>query len=492
MIEQKKKLVSSVISQGIYVGVSTIFNILIVPIIIGKTDLYTYSVYEIMWSFTFIHIFLELGLGSVILKFTKDYQKQGVSAYSQYVFTLFAVKLLLSALGMLILLVARPLVVSAFSISSDIIESFALSWGIFAVGTLVQGLASFFANLSKGKLENRVVLVSNTASYLVTLIVMFFVQNLDLVGISIVLMLGRPLVQLVLYLLFSARDPNISIRYFRVSLGVLSNVKTYFLGFSMITLLAQIYNRLPKLLIGIVIGTEAVGVVGIIEKMRYVISQVNDAYLRPFIVAFKRKSSDDKEEKQDKKDFYSINALQIYIALVVFGIGLFFNDIIQLWIGRELPNGMANFIAWFAPFLLPQPGLLMMKYYSEGKTGIGIWVIALNTVIPLLFYGLITLANIPVYVVLLLVLFSIPLVVINQVNILLLARRYQLSYFRLVEPSIKFILTITAISILLFLLRSYSVRVISIAKAISFGVLLFVNHKFIQKIPLSGLLRGKF
>jgi len=95
----RKKILNSVSSQVLYILVSGIIGLALIPITINMLGKIQYGAFELILSLILIDAFLEFGLGSTLVKYIPEY-KIDIANLKTFFWSYYYIKLFLTILGL--------------------------------------------------------------------------------------------------------------------------------------------------------------------------------------------------------------------------------------------------------------------------------------------------------------------------------------------------------------------------------------------------------
>jgi O-antigen/teichoic acid export membrane protein len=172
----------------------------------------------------------------------------------------------------------------------------------------------------------------------------------------------------------------------------------YMFGMTYIVMVAQLYNKLPKIILGILSSPIYVAYWGIMEKVREPLLQFQSSMLRPLIPILSEMKS--AKVLSSDKIFQAVRLQYVFISFIALLCIMHIDMFIKYWIGDEFILVSELIQIWFLPFLFPNAGIFLMMYYAEGKTKINSIYITVNTFFSLsiAYFGLLWFNDIKMFV----------------------------------------------------------------------------------------------
>jgi len=380
------RISSSVFFQFINIGIKGIVGIAIVPIIVKSIGIEKYGILELILSLMMINFFLEFGLGTTIVKFTANYRKKGLEELNKFIWTFLYFKSILAIIGMVVAIILGCYFEKIFQdIPVEILPEIRLSTFIFAIGLFISNIGTLWSNILKGYVRFDLSIKAEITTQFVFFVLMLSFYKLydsfGLVIISILMFVIRPLVRTILLFFFiKAEEPGISFMPVTPSKRIFYDTIHFLGGISLITIIAQIYNRFPRIILGILTNPVSVAIFGMAERLRNPILQIHDSILRPLVPA---------GTEYNLSDPYSSKKIILkvvkYQSLIIMGIVslviIYIPYFINLWVGNEFIDTAKVMRILLIPFMLPNAGVMLMLYYSKGKTRANVIFVLINTII---------------------------------------------------------------------------------------------------------------
>lgn len=388
-MSKAKKLSLSVIFQFISIMVTGIVGVLIVPIIIKLLGQEYYGVLEIILSLMFINFFFELGMGSTLLRYIPVYEKKGKQELSTFLWTYLYFKSTLALIASFIVLFVGFKFDVFFNIGHTDVALVKSSVYIFAIGIFITNIATFLSNTLKGFQRFDFAIIPDMIGQLMFLILTYILslkgaKNVSVLDIALLMFIIRPMIRIIMGSFFLKkttrkiifRPIKPKVKYIKESFGFLK-------GMSLITIFAQLYNRGPKMIMGVLLNPVSIAYWGIAERLRGPIEQVNSSLIRPLIPMAASMSLDNRSKTNDliikitKVQFLLIGGISSFVILYI-------NKFIEIWLSEEYLQVGSIIKIWLIPFILPSAGVLLMFYYARGKTRLSQNMNILNTFLGLL------------------------------------------------------------------------------------------------------------
>ncbi|HFU75482.1 MAG TPA: lipopolysaccharide biosynthesis protein [Arcobacter sp.] len=377
----KQKLINSILSQTLFLITNGVLAIILVPILINMLGKINFGAFELIMSLVIVNFLLEFGLGSTLIKYIPEY-KEDETDLKKFIWSYFYFKMFITVIGALIISIIGYYFNTIFNVSMiENIDTLKASVYIFAFGILLNSVATFLQNILNGFVYFAQVNASKTISVILFFIVAYayykFSSEYQIVEIAIIWFIIRPMI-FILTVLFIYRKLNLMYLLVpqKFEYNFIRQTLKYLLGMSYITIIAQLYNRLPKIIFGIFLTPVYVGYWGIIERLKNPILSMQSAALRPLIpILSDKKHSSLSIEKILQASRLSYLLIVGLTLLVIMNVEL----IILNWLGNDFMKVVELSKVLFLPSLFPAAGVLLMMYYAEGKTKINQLFITLNT-----------------------------------------------------------------------------------------------------------------
>lgn len=495
----QKKIVSSVSSQILYILVATIVGLAAVPITISMLGKLEYGAFELVLSLVLIDLFLEFGLGSTLVKYIPEY-KDDKQHLKSFVWSYFYIKLFLTFLGFCVVMLVGYNFESIFNVDElTNIEEIKLATYIFAMSLFIKSAATFLDAFLKGFVYFGMVNISKVFSTILFFVIFYIYYKIfdiySIVDIAIIWFIIRPIILIVLL--------TVNTYYLRLSYilkPVRFNIKDikstirYMFGMTYIVMIAQLYNRLPKVIIGIVLSPVYVAYWAIMEKIKDPLQQLQDSFLRPLIPILSEKDNFTKMSEQ--KILQAVRLQYLFMSfwgvMTISHIDLFIN----LWLGSGYIEVIALVKIILLSYLFPKAGVFLMMYYAKGKTKINSIFVTSNTIVSLIVgtFVLLLTKDIKLFS----WSFSIILIVMSLVNILRYTKFFDISNKIFIKDTVmQPILIVVSFLILHNLLYQYiSFDLIGLISSIFmsliiYGVLFFIFMKEEDKRIVSKIINRK-
>jgi len=444
----KKAILSSVSSQIIYILVSSIIGLALVPLTINMLGKIEYGAFELILSLILIDVFLEFGLGSTLIKYIPEH-KDDMIELKTFVWSYYYIKLVLtlvSFIGVVFIGYNFEILFKLDGVKD--IESIKISVYLFGVGLFISGTATFLDNFLKGfvyfGIANSARIISLVMFFLV--FYLYYISNegssYSIVYIALIWFILKPL--------FLLMNITISLIYVKLDfifkpekfnyLGIKKSLK-YMYAMTYIVMLAQIYNKLPKIILGILSNPVHVAYWGIMEKVREPLLQLSGSILRPLIPLLS-----DKNSMKNMKENKIIQAMRLqYVFMSFLGVLVIVHIelLINLWIGCEFKQVAQIVKITMISFIFPSSGVFLMIYYAQGKTKINTIFVTLNSSISLVLATIVFIKTKDM--VLFTLIFSVVVVILNFFNIMIYSNHFKLNKMKLFKNSFLNVMIITVI-----------------------------------------------
>jgi len=384
----KKKVFNSILTQILYIAVSGIVGLSLVPMTLHMLGTETYGAFELILSLLLIDTFLEFGLGSTIIKYVPEY-KSDMATLRSFFWSYYYVKLAIAIAASVFIGFVGYHFEDIFNLGQiQDIESIKISVYLFAIGLIINSLVGFLDNFLRGYVFFGIANTIKTFALLLFFVVYYFYyitgtpSTYSIIWISFMWFVLRPTFSLLLMvggLRFLSLGDILHPAKFEFS--HIENTRHYVYGMTYIVMLAQLLNRLPKIMLGIFINPAHVAYWGIMEKIKEPLLQLNAALLRPLIPIL----SDQKNSIQMSEDkIIQLSRLQ-YLLMTFLGIMVVthIDLLVKLWIGEEFKMVAKIVKIDMLPLLFPMAGIFLMMYYAEGKTYINRQFVTINAVVGL-------------------------------------------------------------------------------------------------------------
>ena len=144
----KNKIISSVSSQIIYILVSALIGLALIPITIFMLGKLEYGAFELILSLILIDTFLEFGLGSSLVKYIPEF-KHDIENLKVFTWSYYYIKLSLSLIGLLVVSLIGYYFDSVFNLTNIAnIQDIKTATYIFGFGLIITNLpVKLYANI---------------------------------------------------------------------------------------------------------------------------------------------------------------------------------------------------------------------------------------------------------------------------------------------------------------------------------------------------------
>lgn len=381
----KDRIVNSVLSQTLFIVVSGIIAILLVPILIKMLGKIEYGAFELIASLMIINFLLEFGMGSTLVKFIPQH-KENQENLQTFIWSYFYIKLSVTLLGCLLIIFIGYYFDSFFKLEEiSNLNDLKISVYIFALGILFSSISTFLENILKGFVYFGYVNLAKTLAVIQFFILFYgyylWSDTFNMIEIALLWFTIRPLISIVNALIVFYKVkllPLLVPRRFDYS--YIKETLSFLFGMSYITIVAQLYNTLPKIILGIFSGPIFVGYWGIMDRIKKPLLDIQSATLRPLIPLL----SDKKYHNLSKETIFQASRLNYFlISFLATIIIVNVDTIIHLWIGEEFQEVSALIKVLLLPFIFPNVGVFLMMYYARGKTKINSFFLTFNTTISI-------------------------------------------------------------------------------------------------------------
>lgn len=435
----QKKIINSVSSQILFILVSSVVSLALVPITITMLGKIEYGAFELILSLILIDVFLEFGIGSTLVKYIPEI-KHDIDSLRTFVWSYYYIKLLLTMLGFIGIVVVGYNFDALFDLEGvKDIESIKIAVYIFGLGLIINSAATFLDNYLKGfvyfGMSNGARIVSTLLFFMVYYL--YYIENesnnYSIIHIAIIWFVLRPLF-LMLSIIAVLKYLKLSYILKPVKYDLLSIKSTlrYVFGMTYIVMMAQLYNRMPKIILGVFSGPIYVAYWGIMEKVKEPLIQLQSSMLRPLIPIM--------SDKNNMANISSKNILQAvrlqYFFMSFLGIMVIMHIdlLVKLWIGSQFDSVAEIVKIIMVVFLFPNAGVFLMIYYAQGKTKINSIFVTINAVISLVVAtSMLLLTN---DIMLFAWVFSIVLIIMSLFNIVTYIVYFKLSKMKFIKDSV--------------------------------------------------------
>ena len=458
----QKKIFNSIFSQVIYILVSAVVGLALVPITIDMLGTMQYGVFELILSLILIDVFLEFGLGSTLVKYIPEY-KVDIERLKVFCWSYYYIKLVLSILGFLVILFIGYHFNIFFNLDEvQDIESIKIAVYLFGAGLIINGLVSFLDNFLRGFVYFGIANGIKTVSVLFFFFVyyVYYIQydilEYNIIHIVFIWFILRPIFSLVLHIVvLRYLDLSYLLKPVKFDYLIIQNTLRYMFGMTYIVMIAQFLNRAPKLILGMLTNPIYVAYWGIMEKIKEPLLQLNSSLLRPLIPILSDQTnithvSEDKVFQASRLQYFLMSFLGIMVMVHI-------DLLIIVWLGEEFSSVSTIVKIMMISFLFPSAGVFLMMYYAEGKTKINRIFTTLHTIISITLAIFVILATNDL--ILFTVSFSVVAIFISYLSI-----NTYLTYFKLnkVEFLKKSVLIPLQILIVYYAIISYIQTLLSI------------------------------
>lgn len=378
------KLSKSVIYQLLSLVVNGVLGILIVPFIVNKFGIEKYGIYQLIFSLVIIDIILELGVGSAVFKYASSYKLKGGNELNVFFWTLSYFKTVISIISFLVVFIFSFYFQYIFKeIPQEYYLQTQISIIIFGAGLIIKNISTVRGLTLKGLLRFDYAIISDLVAKVIyfafVLLMILYFYEFNIVHLSFLTFIFTPFLTGILYTRFLKKtEPTIKSYPARPDFKIIKETYRYMGGMSIISLIAQIFGNGSRAILGMLSNPVSVGTFGIATKIRAPLESISDSILRPLIPAFGLIS-----EKNEEVISKRIIRLSKFESLIVVGISAIFilyaNEIANIWLGGKIPQVGYILQIWLIQFILPRPGVMLMVYYSQGKTRISLIINIINT-----------------------------------------------------------------------------------------------------------------
>jgi|SaaInlStandDraft_4_1057021.scaffolds.fasta_scaffold05168_4 O-antigen/teichoic acid export membrane protein len=478
----QKKILSSVSSQILYIFVATLVGLALVPITINMLGKLQYGVFELILSLILIDMFLEFGIGSTLVKYVPEY-KHNKEKLKSFVWSYYYIKLILTFIGFFIVCFIGFNFNTIFNVANiDNLEDVKVAVYLFGLGLFISSTATTLDNYLKGYVYfglTNIVRVFSLVLFFITIYI-YYTQSVtyNIVDIAFIWFILKPLFLLILLILSLKRvDLQFILKPVKFEYNIVYRTLKYMFGMTYIVMIAQLYNRLPKIIIGIVLNPIYVAYWGIMEKIKEPLLQLNNSLIRPLIPIL---SDRENFNKLDKKKILLINRFQ-YLFISFLGIMTISHIklFISLWLGNGYDDVINIIKIILIAFLFPNAGVFLMMYYAEGKTKINTIFVTSNTIVSLTLGTILLLVtkdiNIFAWS------FSIILIVMSFINIFRYTKYFKISNINFIKDSIlpPFMMVIIFFIINCFISQYFSFNLFGLVSSIFISVFIYILLFFI-------------
>jgi len=459
MIEKsiKRNISASILLQVIFVVISGVIGIAIVPVIIRHVGKITFGILELILTLELINAFFEFGFGSTVVKYTLEFIRKDKNEFNTFIWTFIYIKIILSVIVVFIVLLLGLNFEHIFKdIPDQQVNSIRISIVIYCAGLLLKNFVDVFDNILRGIIRYDLSIIANLSSRILYFFIVFLLFRIKIdagiIELSFLSFIITPLSKGVLIgLFFKKLKTGFNIIPQKFSKIILSKTFHFMGGISLISIIAQVYNQGIKFVLGMISNPLAVAYFGIANRIRSPILQIDDSILRPLIPAGTVIWN---TESRSSEIVFKYTRLQasIIIGLSVF-ILAFITKFIHLWLGEGYKEVSTIITIFVIPFVLPSFGVLLMFYYATGKTKLSMYLNTLNTICALFlsiilqkYFGLIGFV----------IGISITQIIISIMGMVVYCREYRISIIDYLKYGYgKIYLILIFLSLFLFILLKY-------------------------------------
>lgn len=383
----QNKILSSVSSQVIVILVSTLIGLALVPITINMLGKIEYGAFELILSLIIIDTFLEFGIGSALVKYIPEF-KYDTNRLHTFLWSYYYIKFFLTLIGFLIVGIVGYNFETIFNVSGiNNLEDIKIATYIFGVGLFISSTTTFFDNLLKGLVyfgsSNLIKVISMVLFFMLFYSYYVLSDNYNIVEIAFIWFVCKPVLLFIIQIILLKYLKILAIfTPKRFDFDMIKSTLHFMFGMTYITMVAQLYNRMPKILLGIFTGPIAVAYWGIMEKIREPLLSLENSMIRPLIPILS-----DKQNIVNMTEQKTLQAVRIqYFFMSFLGIMTIVHvDLfIYLWLGNEYTQVSSLVKIALLTFLFPKANILLMMYYAKGETRINRIFITINATISLL------------------------------------------------------------------------------------------------------------
>lgn len=385
-----RKLSKSIGFQFINLIVNGLLGILIVPFILDSFGIEKYGVFELILSLLVIDTFLELGVGSTVVKYTADFKKRGGQALNIFFWSFTFFKGFLSMIAFFIVFfIAFNFELIFSEIPTEYSSEIKLSCIIFGLGLILKNIFVVRSLTLRGLLRYDYAIsssiIAKVAYFTIVFILLKKSENFGLPELSFMMFIFTPIITGLFYTFWLRRvEPSISLKPKLPDIKILKETIRFMGGMTFISLMAQVFGQGNRAILGMITNPVSVAIYGIAYKIRSPMLQLSDSILRPLIPAASSLNLADKKMLPEK-----IKIIARLEAIVIMGMAgiiiLVTPSFVDIWLSGRLPESALVLQVWLLPFLLPRSGVMLMFYYGQGKTKASIIVNSINTAMSLLF-----------------------------------------------------------------------------------------------------------
>ena len=444
----KNKIINSILSQGLFIVVSGLISIVMVPILIKMLGKIEYGAFELISSLMIITFLLEFGMGSTLVKFIPNH-KENINNLKSFIWSYFYLKLSITLIGCLAVIFIGYNFDTFFNLRDvENIASLKIAVYLFALGILFSTISTFLENILKGFVHFELVNLGKILS-IIQFFIIFYIyyiafENHTIITIALLWFTTRPLVATLntLFILKYVKLLHLLVPV-KFEYKYIKETLHFLFGMSYITIVAQLYNNLPKIILGIFATPIAVGYWGIMDRIKKPLLDIQGAMLRPLIPIL----SDKKYSNLSESTIFQASRMN-YAIMSFLGIITIVNidNIILLWVGQEFIEVAKLIKTLLLPFIFPNAGIFLMMYYSQGKTKINSIFLTVNTTVSITLATilLIVYKDISYFV----YAYTYTLIILNVIQVTIYINHYKLNTIQYIK-SVILPLSFTIISTLI-------------------------------------------
>ena len=382
----QNKILNSVSSQLIFIFISMLVGLALVPIVITMLGKIQYGAFELILSLIFIDTILEFGIGSALVKYIPEY-KENILKLKSFVWSYFYLKNILTLIGFILILIIGLNFENIFNLHGiNNIDDIKIAVVLFGIGLFLSSTSTFLDNFLKGFVYFGSSNLVRSISMILFFIVIYGYYKLtdiyNIVEIAFIWFIVKPLVLIVFQIvLFNYLNLNYIFKYEKFNYSYLKETKKFMFGMSYISIIGQIYNNLPKIILGIFMNPVSVAYWGVMEKIKGPLLQIENSMIRPLIPILSDKKNTSYMTEQ--KTFQAIRLQYFFVSflgiMTITHIDLF----IHLWLGEDFKEVSLIIQIIMVLFIFPKAGVLLMMYYSKGQTKINRVFVTIRTILSL-------------------------------------------------------------------------------------------------------------
>lgn len=429
------RILNSVFTQLLYILISGIIGITLVPILINMLGKVGYGAFELILSLMIIDLFLEFGLGSTLIKYIPEF-KSNLNILRKFVWSYFYIKIFLLTISSFIIFIVGINFANLFNLDAvENLHSVKISVYVFAIGIALNGIATFLSNILNGFVyfgyANVVRIFSIISFFLILYLYYITYSSYNIIYISIIWFIGRPAF-MIFYALFVFKIKKLFylLKPAKFNYKQIQTTIKYMFGMTYIVMVSQLYNKLPKIIVGIFSNPIYVGYWGIFEKIREPFIQIQSSMLRPLIPIVSEKKITTNISQY--KIFQAARLQYVLISFLAITIIVHSKKIIDIWLGNDFSSVSDLLQIMFIPFALPTAGVLIAVYYAEGKTRINRYFVTVNVFVSLIF----SIIAIKVGTIMHFAwVFAICLILTNFMSILVYSKHYNINVINFLKKS---------------------------------------------------------